>query len=175
MSASAHSPHAQRSSTSAERDPTHELDHEALAPKLQSPGHGDEARSTLHCTSLYAARAALAASSEPLGAPSPSASRWGPGDAALVERRARHVSRAERLRERFFGKLLKEQSPTAVTQRAGLPSSPRRPAPTRRDRGHGDSLYEPGDAILVERRAGHATLSERHAMRRHGKLQSSTI
>ena len=127
--------------------------------------------------------------------------RRGPGDAALVKRRARHPSRAERLRERFFGKLLKEQSSIAVTERArdaiatpihhrahgidkvGLsasshlmhPSSPSRPSPTRRDWEHRHPLHETGDAILVERRAEHTTMSERAAKRRHGKLQSSTV
>ena len=159
-------------------------------PRMSASARGQQALCTSRCDhDTPAAAAASVASSEPLAAPSPSASYWGPGDEALVKRRARHMSREERLRERFFGKLCKEQSLIAATERAGdtgavaavglsaisHPSSPSLPAAPRRDWGHGDSLYEPGDGILVERRAGHRTLSERRAMRLRGKPQSSTV
>jgi len=159
MSASARCLQAQRTSTCAERDVPHGLDHGTSANKLKS--HGNGARRNWHQTSPYAADVAPLTSSEPLAAPSPSPKSSGPGDAALVKRRARHMSRAERLRERFFGKLLKEQSSMAVTERArdaiatpihhrahgidtvGLsasshlrhPSSPSRPSPTVPPRG----------------------------------------
>ena len=147
-------------------------------PRMSASARGQQALCTSRCDhDTPAPAAASVASSEPLAAPSPSASYWGPSDEALVKRRARHMSREERLRERFFGKLCKEQSPIAATERAGdtgavatvglsaisHPSSPSLPAAPRRDWGHGDSLYEPGDGILVERRAGHRTLSKRRA------------
>jgi hypothetical protein len=191
MSASARSPQVRRTCSCAERFLAHDLYHDTSTPKIKSRGNR-------HHTSLDASPVA---SSEPLPAPSPSTSCWGPGDAALVKRRARHMSRAERLRERFFGGLFKNQSSMAVTEEArdavaapnqhrardtgavakvghsvrSQSSSPSRPAPTRRDWGHGDSLYEPGDAVLVERRTGHTTLSERRARRLLGKPQSSTV
>jgi len=105
------------------------------------------------------------------------ADRDGCGAAATATRSAAAGSRqaspqapAAFLRDGSAGGALREDSDGSDVQ-----VIERQAAPGRRDWGHGDSLFGPGDTILVERRlwwARQTSLAERRA-RRYSKMQSS--